>query len=69
MVESRGMIAGGVAMVVACTVGVVSVRLLRARRGAVVMCLAWVVVAVIARVGVPAALIRVSWRGPGPLAW
>lgn len=52
LVESRGMIVGGVAMVVACTVGIGSVRRLRAVRGAVVMLLAWLAVAVAAKVTV-----------------
>lgn len=52
LVESRGMIAGGVAMVVACSVGVMSIRRFRAIRGTVVMCLAWLVIAAIARVTV-----------------
>lgn len=51
-VESRGMIAGGVAMVVACGAGVWSVRRLHAVRGAVVMCLVWIVVAAVTRVAV-----------------
>lgn len=51
-VQSRGMIAGGVAMVVACAVGVWSVRRLGALRGAAVMCAAWVLVAVVAKVAV-----------------
>jgi hypothetical protein len=50
IIESRGMIAGGVAMVVACCVGVFSVRRFHALRGAVVMSAAWIVVAVIAKV-------------------
>lgn len=52
MIESRGMIGGGVAMVVACAVGIVSVRRLRAVRGTIVMVLAWIAVAVVAKVAV-----------------
>jgi hypothetical protein len=44
-IESRAMIAGGVAMMVACAVGVVAVRRLRALRGAVVIAAAWIAVA------------------------
>ena len=49
-VESGAMIAGGVAMVLACAVGVVTVGRLRALKGTGVMALTWLVVAAIARV-------------------
>lgn len=52
MIESRGMIAGGVAMVVACATGVLSVRRWHAVRGSLVMVVAWVAVATIAKVAV-----------------
>ncbi len=48
--ETRGMIAGGVAMVAACAVAIWSVRRLGALRGTAVMCAAWLVVAAVARV-------------------
>ncbi len=43
--ESKAMIGGGVAMVVACAVGVVAVRRFHALKGAGVMTAAWLVVA------------------------
>jgi hypothetical protein len=49
IIESRGMIGGAAAMVVACIAGVFAVRRLRALRGAVALCLVWVAVAVAAR--------------------
>lgn len=47
--ESLGMIAGGVAMVGACGVGIWSIRRFRAVRGSVVMGLAWIAIAVVAK--------------------
>ncbi|HET9692367.1 MAG TPA: hypothetical protein VFP61_14540 [Acidimicrobiales bacterium] len=43
--ESGAMVAGGVAMVVACGVGVLAVRRLRALRGTLVMGAVWLAVA------------------------
>jgi hypothetical protein len=47
-VEAKAMIGGGVAMVIACIVGVVAVRRLHALKGAGVMTAAWLVVAGVA---------------------
>jgi hypothetical protein len=48
MTEANAMIGGGVAMVVACGVGVLAVRHLRAVKGSAVMAGAWLAVAVLA---------------------
>ncbi|MCU4186417.1 hypothetical protein K6U06_18765 [Acidiferrimicrobium sp. IK] len=49
-VESRAMIAGALALVVACSVGVVAVRRWHALKGTGVMATAWLAVAAVARV-------------------
>jgi Protein of unknown function (DUF3147) len=46
--DSRAMIGGAVALVVACVIGVVAVRRLRAYKGTAVMIATWIVVAVLA---------------------
>ncbi|MHB1534622.1 MAG: DUF3147 family protein [Acidimicrobiales bacterium] len=43
--ESRAMIGGGIAMVVACAVGIVAVRRLHALPGSGVIALSWLIVA------------------------
>lgn len=48
--ESRAMIAGGVAMAVACLVGIVAVRRLGGRWGSGAIALAWIAVAAVGAV-------------------
>ncbi|HWG72796.1 MAG TPA: hypothetical protein VG184_01945 [Acidimicrobiales bacterium] len=48
-VESRGMIGGAVAMIAACSAGVVAVRRLHALKGAGVMAMTWLAVAAVIR--------------------
>lgn len=49
-IESQGMIAGGIAMTLACAVGIYTVRRFHALRGSAAMVLTWIAVAAAADV-------------------